>query len=586
MTEASPIDSLLTRWQKSPSSDTHTQFRKAIQELDSVELSNIAPKLIRFSSLKVEVLARQAVLESQKGSYATALRQMQAALGLATQAKFWGSFCQLYNDMGFLHEKLGQYDSALIYQRKGLPFCEQENDSTRLAISRQNVGITYYRLGLPDSTLVYFVQSLNGYQALGDTVRLSSMYYNVATLLNRLGRYREAIPYYDQSLAIRQARADTAGLLNVYNGLAVCYKETADPDSALSYHQEALRVARAFDDPHLLGMTLNNIGNYLQAQGQYLSAIPYLQESLAIRRRLGRKFTTAQTLINLATALSALEQYKAAEQYLLEALDYASHLGQGQERQSLYQALVDVYRQKNEPEKALTYVDSLLSLQKFLYDASISEQITQTKIRYETVQKEQALLLQQERIQRLEESRRYEAQRSYALIAFLGMLLVFGGIFYQRQRTIYHTRQQLTDLELQQAKQALQAYTERLLEKSRLIQQLKSQTPPAPESPPTNENDPDIFAQLIASRILTPEDWQHYKTLFGHIYPRFLPDLYAKYPQLTEGEVRLIVLSKLELTHQETADMLGISTGAVKVARNRIRRKLELPKGSDLKNIL
>ena len=55
---------------------------------------------------------------------------------------------------------------------------------------------------------------------------------------------------------------------------------------------------------------------------------------------------------------------------------------------------------------------------------------------------------------------------------------------------------------------------------------------------------------------------------------------------ITSGEQRLAALIRLGLTHKEMGELLYISPESVKKAKNRLTKKLDLPSGYDLSQLI
>ena len=73
--------------------------------------------------------------------------------------------------------------------------------------------------------------------------------------------------------------------------------------------------------------------------------------------------------------------------------------------------------------------------------------------------------------------------------------------------------------------------------------------------------------------LLTETDWTEFKILFDPLFPNFFIQLIKAYPELTQAEIRLLALEKLNLLDKEKGNMLGISADSVKKARYRLRKK-------------
>lgn len=80
--------------------------------------------------------------------------------------------------------------------------------------------------------------------------------------------------------------------------------------------------------------------------------------------------------------------------------------------------------------------------------------------------------------------------------------------------------------------------------------------------------------ELLDSHILTEESWIEFRNAFDKKYPDYLPFLQENFTDLTDNNLKIILLLKLNLSHSEIGNMLGISPESVKKAIQRLRKKL------------
>jgi DNA-binding CsgD family transcriptional regulator len=69
-------------------------------------------------------------------------------------------------------------------------------------------------------------------------------------------------------------------------------------------------------------------------------------------------------------------------------------------------------------------------------------------------------------------------------------------------------------------------------------------------------------------------------------HPRMLASVKERYPHLSENEVRHSLLIKLNYSPKEAAQLLGVTHNAVRMARKRLIKKLEIPEGMSLHEFL
>ncbi len=78
------------------------------------------------------------------------------------------------------------------------------------------------------------------------------------------------------------------------------------------------------------------------------------------------------------------------------------------------------------------------------------------------------------------------------------------------------------------------------------------------------------------------EHWTDFQRIFEEVHIDFFKNLKSEFPELSPAELRLSALLKLNLNSSDIATILGISQDSLRVARYRLRKKLNLSKGSNL----
>jgi DNA-binding CsgD family transcriptional regulator len=86
--------------------------------------------------------------------------------------------------------------------------------------------------------------------------------------------------------------------------------------------------------------------------------------------------------------------------------------------------------------------------------------------------------------------------------------------------------------------------------------------------------------------ILTEDDWTKFKNLFEQVYKGFFIRLKEKLPDLTQSEVRLVCLTKLNLDTKQMAGILGVSFATIRQSRYRMRKKLGLSEEGGIEDII
>lgn len=94
-----------------------------------------------------------------------------------------------------------------------------------------------------------------------------------------------------------------------------------------------------------------------------------------------------------------------------------------------------------------------------------------------------------------------------------------------------------------------------------------------------------IISHIDDSFILD-KDWENFYTIFNQVHPTFIKELKKQSEKLSQRDIQLSALIKLNFSSQHIATFFGISLSSVKVARHRLRKKLRIDENESLKDFL
>ena len=227
---------------------------------------------------------------------------------------------------------------------------------------------------------------------------------------------------------------------------------------------------------------------------------------------------------------------------------------------------------------------------KRVYNREKAAALAESEERYENAQKENQIV-------QIKQNQRILRQQTFLGIGGLLAALALSVLLLLRQRDKHRAANQAKALAEARAllhQQALERSQSELMAKSQqlseaeLLLEFKSQMIADMEKRlKANEN---TLAQeanwqlesIRQTQILTTKDWTQFLRTFDDRFPGLAYRLRTKFPDLTNAETRLFLLTKLSFETAEIAQMQGISTETVWRNRNRLRKKLGLEEGADL----
>jgi len=105
--------------------------------------------------------------------------------------------------------------------------------------------------------------------------------------------------------------------------------------------------------------------------------------------------------------------------------------------------------------------------------------------------------------------------------------------------------------------------------------------------------DNDLEAKAIVHKLIDEIDqkikqdsWQHFEIAFENVHSEFNRNLISQFPHLTPGELKICILIKLGMNIKEMTSILYQSSASLKVARSRLRKKLQISTDINLQNFL
>jgi DNA-binding CsgD family transcriptional regulator len=148
----------------------------------------------------------------------------------------------------------------------------------------------------------------------------------------------------------------------------------------------------------------------------------------------------------------------------------------------------------------------------------------------------------------------------------------------RRAREVAELKQRQIEAELESTDKEMRQILSNLIEKNALVEHLTEEINRFTGVPDQliSEEKIKMIDKLQSFTLLTDDDWLEFKKLFEKLNPSFFDKVFAHSPDLTNAEIRLITLIKLNLSNLEMSRALGISPDSVRKTSLRLRKKLNM----------
>lgn len=373
-----------------------------------------------------------------------------------------------------------------------------------------------------------------------------------------------AIAVYEDAIPLCQEAGDSLCVAECYEQLCILYGLEGDYDKAQVYFDKAMPLLQVYGEAKNLCTAYSNYGSLVSMMGKPKEAVAHFKKSLEFCSDIKKYDSQASTMNNLAQCYFRLEDYDKAIALYDSAIVFNKKHQFDRVRIKNYMGLYYAYGAKNEYKTASEYLIKRYTLQDSLMGAEVQEKLSTLQTKYENQQKE--LALEKSKSQLLAAKNRI--RMVWMLLAFLTLLGAIG-IWYN-----YNKRRQLK-AQVVENKENLNQLTQTLIRKNAGIKSLEDKIYDLKTKLIKEEREHVIEDNIFDQTILSADDWSAFKIKFDKAHPGFILRLRKKF-SLSEAEERLFILLKLNLTRNEIAAILGVTTDTVKKTRNRLRKRLEL----------
>jgi tetratricopeptide (TPR) repeat protein/DNA-binding CsgD family transcriptional regulator len=485
---------------------------------------------------------------------------------------------------------------GIFYSREALSQAEALKNKSRIAISMNQLGFLLFLGGDYNEGFKYLIQADNMMQEIGyeNIHRNFKHLYDLGYAYFTINNLKKAAEYFEKSIHFIQS--ESTFLMNLYNELATIYQELRENEKASLNYRKALEISKNKNDSAAFGMISGNLGYIYLLQGETQKAKPLIEADYRLSIKYNHHKIACLAAIWLLKIQLKEKKYESIDVWVaeierLKALADAEFRNISVDWMMKSELLSDYYRimaqyhhAKNNNLKSYFYLDSILSLKdsmNLIKDENMLANL-ETQILTERYLSDLQLFEKENNLQMI-------IRNTIIGLAVL-MLVFFLRFIYgmrksrEKERKIFQLEKQKAEEKLQNYKNMMQSYVERLKDKNKMIEQFQEGV--SLSDLDFLESNNEVLKQLYKSIILTEEDWIKFKNLFELAYPGFISKLKSSQPDITTSEVRLIALLKLNLSLNEIANILGISPDSVNKTRQRLKRKLGLSSHKEIKEFI
>ncbi len=498
-----------------------------------------------------------------------------------------------FNYIGLSYRRKGDLDKALQNGLKSLKIRVKIKDSVGIAWAYESLAMVYKYKGAYDKAIAMYQEAAGIFEKINDSDNLAGCYYNVADLYMDLKRYQLSKKYYLQAKIIIR---ETDELLetDINNSLGVMYYYTQKLDSALLYYQMALDGYKKLGSKEGVAIGYQNVGEVFVLKGLHKQGIKKLQKALKIYKELNYKKDIISVYLSLAQSFKITKEMDSAFYYLNKAYNSAHSLQSPHYKTKVLDSLYHYSLLKKDTVTAFKYYNKLIKFKD-------SVQLNETRLKVTELEEKYQNEKKQKRIEQLESKRKLDKAHFRILLisAFSLILLLLIGAYVIVQKR--KKQKEIAELELEKSRIRSQSLAEQLelknkqltthalnmMQKNKLLTAFGNNiTDISREAEGGTKTKLKRLKMEVNHLLDSDKDWDTFKIYFEQINKDFLKKLKEINPDLTQTDIRLATLLKLNMTNKEIGSILNITHQSVKNAQYRLKSKLSLDGDMDVRDFV
>lgn len=368
-------------------------LKAALGQLDSLEQSLLLPQ---HDTIKLQTLS------DLNWGYSTSnikkAKEFAAMeIDFAKKVNSLKFVAQGYNDMGIVLIKESNFKESLKYHQDALAIRLTLDNNKDIASSYSKIGYCYTEMDDFKMALAAQLNALKIYNELQSKMYISYTLNNICNLYTNLKNYNKVFEYAQKSYKIAVEIGDDYSKATALHNLCAYYEKKGDYKQAIATETKAYQLFLQLNDSNEMAAMLNNLGHYNMLINQKEISLNYFKKALVIVESINDINSVGVYNHNIGNAYLKLNQYEKALPYLKISEQICKQQSLGATLLLTYKSLGDYYAMTGNGNLAVENYNKYADLKDSIFNADMSNQVSEMQTKYETNEKEAAnILLQKE----------------------------------------------------------------------------------------------------------------------------------------------------------------------------------------------
>ena len=481
-------------------------------------------------------------------------------------------------------------DSAFLILKKIHRVALAANDKKTIAICLQQMGKICYAQGHYAQSLEYHQQANKIFSKLNENSLMADNLNDIGTLYNQNFDKKSSRKQYNQAMKLYKEDNNHFGLGETYGYIGHLYEKQQRYDSAFYYQRHALDQYQHIANKEGMAKIYENLGSIFEDLVRYDSAKFYFDRSLQLYKDGNNVVESIEVINNIGDILRKTGNYGQGLLYSQKALQMSVNTKNEYQKASAYRDIAKTFNLLHQNDSAFIYIELSRKSMMHIYSDEHNKQMSFLQIIYDTDKKN-------DEIARLENNHKVNLIISIAVVVVVILLVIMGLLTISRQRlklqdntSLAEKNEQLSKAQKEQLElksRELTTHTLQVIQHNHFLDDLRQKIEEMISDDKRDQKKQlQQLVRQINQNINHDQQWKDFTLVFEQLHQSFFDRLKSYCEDLTVNDLRLIALLKMNMSSKDMAVIFGISQDSLRVARYRLRKKLNIGQGDNLSSFI
>jgi len=307
---------------------------------------------------------------------------------LSTKLHFQKGVIRYINNITYVLNLQGKYDSSLMLNLRGVEIARKTKDSLNLAKTLFNTGTSYRCMEEYENAVKYYEEGKLLFEKFGNENIEAQSYDILQVLYFDLKNYAKAITLGEKAVSAFRKINDPSMLGMALTNLGINYVSVKKFDKATLVFNEALKIGKKIDDKNMQTSQYLNLGDISMQKGEYEKFKTYMDNALALARELKSSESELIAIKGLSFYYTYKKDYRTALKYGKDALSMSYRYDYKSQRAKVFTQLSNLAYAMQDMPMGEYYATESEALEDSILNENINKYTVNLEKKYETEKKE------------------------------------------------------------------------------------------------------------------------------------------------------------------------------------------------------